>query len=237
MGIDPYINNLLGNNQVLTVIVRLAVALLAGAVVGIERGIRDKAAGMRTHMFVALGSCLIMLVNMALFYMYPDKMDPSRMGAQVVSGIGFLGAGTIMVRGDNQISGLTTAAGLWTTAAIGLAAGSGLYTLALLGIVGIMVITYVFNPIRQRIIEHVNEENYSLIVYSTDGTRALLRLAKELNMQITNLEIDHEAVYHGDQTGNIFTVTIIGNGQVSRQEFIKELRAQPGIKFVNTLPK
>ncbi len=122
---------MIGNGEM---ILRLALAALFGSIVGLERERLLWAAGLRTHMLVCVGACLIMLVSA---YGFKDVqgtpgvvLDPSRIAAQVVSGIGFLGAGTILLRGE-VVKGLTTAASLWAVAAVGLAVGSGLYVPAL----------------------------------------------------------------------------------------------------------
>ena len=109
--------------------IRLSLALLLGGAIGIEREYRAKEAGFRTHFLVALGSALFCLVSQFGFGI--DLKDSSRVAAQVVSGIGFLGAGTIIFQ-KNVVRGLTTAAGLWVTAAIGLACGTGMYAAALI---------------------------------------------------------------------------------------------------------
>ncbi|GAB2766629.1 hypothetical protein GCM10027275_05690 [Rhabdobacter roseus] len=110
---------------------RLCVAALLGGIVGLERERKDWAAGLRTHMMVCVGAALSMLVSAHGFYEVLThehiELDPSRVAAQVVSGIGFLGAGTILFLRQEVIRGLTTASGLWTVAAIGLATGGGMY--------------------------------------------------------------------------------------------------------------
>ena len=103
----------------LSVVLRILSALILGGCLGWERGMKNRAAGLRTHMLVCVGACLIMVTNQYVYQAFGTG-DPVRMGAQVVSGIGFLGAGTIVVTRRNQIKGLTTAAGLWTSAAVGL---------------------------------------------------------------------------------------------------------------------
>ena len=112
-----------------TLLLRLAIAAVCGALVGFEREVHGRAAGLRTHMMVALGAALTTLIGaFNVDVLGNDWSDPMRLGAQVISGIGFLGAGTILLKKENsQITGLTTAAGLWTTAAIGLASGAGFY--------------------------------------------------------------------------------------------------------------
>lgn len=96
----------------LEMLIRILLAVLLGGIVGMERGIKNKLAGLRTFILVSLGSAVIMMTNQYIHQIYGEG-DPVRMGAQVVSGIGFLGAGTIMVTSKNQIKGLTTAASLW----------------------------------------------------------------------------------------------------------------------------
>lgn len=109
---------------------RLIVAAICGAFIGYERSARLKNAGIRTHVIVALGAALAMLISKYGFYdllqMRGVELDPSRIAAQIISGISFIGAGTILVRGEG-VNGLTTAAGVWATAAVGMAIGSGLY--------------------------------------------------------------------------------------------------------------
>ena len=120
------------------VIVRILAAFLLGGVLGLERGLKQRPAGLRTYMLVCVGACMIMLTNQYIFQVFKTG-DPVRMGAQVVSGIGFLGAGTIIVTKHSQIKGLTTAAGLWAAAAVGLATGIGFYEAAIAGAVVIFI--------------------------------------------------------------------------------------------------
>lgn len=128
----------------LEITLRLFVALLLGGIVGIEREFRSKDAGFRTHFLVALGSALFCIVSQYGFGI--DLKDSSRVAAQVVSGIGFLGAGTIIFQ-KNMVRGLTTAAGLWVTAAIGLACGTGMYAAAAIATVMILLGLEVLNAL------------------------------------------------------------------------------------------
>ena len=126
------------------VIVRILMAFLLGGVLGVERGLKQRPAGLRTYMLVCVGACMIMLTNQYIYQTFHTG-DPVRMGAQVVSGIGFLGAGTIIVTKHSQIKGLTTAAGLWAAAAVGLATGIGFYEAAILGALVIFFTLTVLN--------------------------------------------------------------------------------------------
>lgn len=111
---------------------RLALSLILGSLVGLERELHRRTAGLRTHILVSMGSCLIMLTSLHVFAIYKDQvpLDPTRIAAGVITGIGFLGAGAIM-RERAGVKGLTTAASLWVVAAIGLAVGCGFYSAAI----------------------------------------------------------------------------------------------------------
>ena len=110
----------------LSVFVRILTAIVLGGAIGLERGMKNRPAGLRTYMLVCIGACMVMITNQYAVQVF-GVGDPVRMAAQVVSGIGFLGAGTIIVTSRNQIKGLTTAAGLWASACVGLAVGIGFY--------------------------------------------------------------------------------------------------------------
>jgi len=133
---------------------RLFLAAVFGGIIGIERERKDWAAGMRTHMMVCMGSALIMLVSSFGFMDLVGKdyaeLDPSRVAAQIVSGIGFIGAGTILFRKPNKVMGLTTASGLWTVAGIGMAAGGGMYVAGGIATVFAILILWGMQPIQKR---------------------------------------------------------------------------------------
>ncbi|OSK22082.1 putative membrane protein [Escherichia coli M056] len=136
-------------------LLRVALAGFLGGVIGIERQLRAKEAGLRTHILVGIGSALFMIVSK---YGFGDilsenhvALDPSRIAAQVVSGMGFLGAGTIIIQ-KHFVKGLTTAAGMWVTAAIGLVTGSGLYEIGIYGAVLTLIVLEVFRQLGQRVL-------------------------------------------------------------------------------------
>ena len=144
----------------LAVILRIFSAVVIGGIIGIERSIKNRPAGLRTYMLVCVGACLIMLTNQYI-YQLSGTGDPMRLGAQVVSGIGFLGAGTIMVTKHNQIKGLTTAAGLWAAAGVGLAIGIGFYEAAITATFTIYITLTVLHAVEAR----VNRKTRVLEVY------------------------------------------------------------------------
>ena len=136
----------------LYIVFRLLLATLIGGIIGIEREANKRPAGLRTHILVCVGSTLIMMVSL---YAMPDRADPSRIAAQVVSGIGFLGAGTILITG-NVVKGLTTAASLWVCAGIGLAIGAGYYLAALITAAIVLVSLAALSKIEKNIIRGAN---------------------------------------------------------------------------------
>lgn len=131
---------------------RIILAAVCGALIGIERGKKHRPAGLRTHMLVCVASALIMITNEQLIRVYGTG-DPTRLGAQVVSGIGFLGAGTILTDKQNRIRGLTTAAGLWASACVGLAIGSGYYIGGIFTCIFILIIFTKFIGIEKHIVK------------------------------------------------------------------------------------
>jgi len=125
--------------NVVSVAVRLILSVIVGGCIGLERGRHGRAAGLRTHVLVCLGAAMAALVGLYTVKELGFSSDPMRLGAQVISGIGFLGAGTIMTRNQAQITGLTTAAGLWATASIGLAIGVGFYWAVFVGFTALLL--------------------------------------------------------------------------------------------------
>ncbi len=132
----------------LTLVIRTLMALLCAGVIGFERDAHGSAAGLRTHILVCLGAMIAM--STGIFTAMRFSGDASRIGAQVVSGIGFLGAGTIMVSGGH-IKGLTTAAGLWASACIGLAIGTGFYEAALVGTVAVFFVERGLKKLKKKV--------------------------------------------------------------------------------------
>lgn len=139
-----------------TVIIRLLMAVIFGGIIGLERGKQGRAAGMRTHILVSLGSALTAMIGFYLYESLDMATDPMRLSAQVISGIGFLGVGTILIKGRFQITGLTTAAGLWATATIGLAVGAGFYVGAATAFLLIILSMTIFHRLEYRITKRYN---------------------------------------------------------------------------------
>jgi putative Mg2+ transporter-C (MgtC) family protein len=147
-------------------LLRLGAAALLGSLIGLDRQRLDKSAGLRTHMLVSVGSALVMIVSAYGFdgVLAPGRvvLDPSRVAAQVVSGIGFLGAGAIL-RKNQSVHGLTTAASIWTVAAVGLAAGGGLYLAATSATILILIILAAIKPLEDRLLGHDRKRTLTIV--------------------------------------------------------------------------
>lgn len=146
--------------DIISVLFRICLAIVCGGMLGLERGKSNQSAGLRTHILVCLGATIIMLTGEYMFYEF-NSGDPTRLGAQVVSGIGFLGAGSIIVEGDKRVRGLTTAAGLWASACIGLAIGIGFYLGGILGTVAVYIVISKFRSIS----DHFNHNDMWIKLY------------------------------------------------------------------------
>lgn len=139
---------------IVAIFLRLLCAMTVGTVIGTEREYSNRPAGMRTHILVALGSCAVMITSQMLFMQYHEYgalPDPARLPAQVITGVGFLGAGTILREGTN-VKGLTTAASLWAVACLGIAAGAGYFAVAAIGTVFIFITLTIFEVLQHRLI-------------------------------------------------------------------------------------
>ena len=137
--------------NIVTVILRLVLAMIFGGTIGLERGKQGRAAGMRTHTLVCLGATLATMIGFYTMSLPGLSNDPLRIAAQVISGIGFLGVGTILIKGRFQITGLTTAAGLWCAAAIGIALGAGFYSGAIIAFVCAVLTVTVIHRVESRL--------------------------------------------------------------------------------------
>ncbi|MBE7017309.1 MAG: MgtC/SapB family protein [Ruminococcaceae bacterium] len=185
----------------LSLVLRLVLAMLLGGMIGMERGRKRRAAGFRTYLLVSMGAALTMLLGQYLFNMQSGswaalseslavKTDVSRLGAQVINGIGFLGAGTIIVTGRQEVKGLTTAAGLWASACMGLAVGAGFYECVLLAFILILLSIRVLPHIENYVIENSRNINIYVEFESMDDIGGVINQIKKLNANILDVEID-----------------------------------------------
>lgn len=151
---------------IVAIALRLGCAMLVGLVIGMEREYTHRPAGLRTHILVALGACVVSILGEMLFRQYNTvgaTPDPARLSAQVITGVGFLGAGTIMKEGVN-VKGLTTAASVWAVACLGIAAGFGYYVLALMGMLFTFVTLTIFEALQRKLVHSRSVEDHYLVI-------------------------------------------------------------------------
>ncbi|MBJ8051049.1 MgtC/SapB family protein [Bacillus cereus] len=214
-------------------IIRIGVAGLLGAIIGIEREIRSKEAGLKTHFLVAVGSALIMVVSKYAFsdIMFEEHMslDPSRIAAQVVSGVGFLGAGTIIIQ-KQAVKGLTTAAGLWATAGIGLAIGAGMYVVG----IGAMILVLIGLEIVSRIfkVQFLFPQNITvqMCMNKHAAVQQILEMLRVKGIPILSYEV--EALQQ--DTGIVYKVGIQLKNISSEEKnaFIQHMQTLPEVTFI-----
>lgn len=222
---------LIGADMV-TSAIRLLLALICGGILGIERGRKKRPAGFRTYMLVCLGAALVMMTNEYICEVYGTG-DPARMGSQVISGIGFLGAGTIIVTGHNRVKGLTTAAGLWAAACIGLAIGIGFYSGAIMGTIMIFIAMAALHNVDERVTASAKFLNLYIEFNETTDIKNIIIYAKENNMRITDIEIDRSG--SDKETGTAVILTIrLGKKQL-RSTIIQTMNAVEGVKYVEEI--
>ena len=169
----------------LSVCFRIILSVILGGLIGLERGHHGRAAGLRTHILVCLGSSMAALVGLYTVSVLGFAADPMRVGAQVVSGIGFLGVGTIMIRNGQQVTGLTTAAGLWATACIGLAVGIGFYIAALAAFVAVIITMAIFVYLERSVKSKVTYCCY----IELDDVAKVNELYEEFKALISNIDV------------------------------------------------
>ena len=211
---------------------RLAFSALLGSAIGYERERLAWVAGLRTHMLVCVGSTLIMIVSAYGFSEVLSErvtLDPSRMAAQVVSGIGFLGAGAILARGE-IVRGLTTAASVWSVAGIGLAVGGGLYTPAVTATVIILIILAGIKPLEKRFIG--NRQRRELLITAERDALSLDKLHEALGAGTTRVQ---QFIIRQKESAPQLDDIVITFARVTPMQFLalqKRLEAVPGVSSV-----
>ena len=215
----------------LAVAIRIFAAVLIGGILGLERGMKNRPAGLRTYMLVCVGACVIMLTNQYI-YQAAGTGDPVRMGAQVVSGIGFLGAGTIIVTRRNQIKGLTTAAGLWSAAGVGLALGVGFYEAAIAGTLAVFVVMTLLQKFDNKL-HRKSKQLEAYIELSTISLGDFLRTMRESDIEVSDVQRE----YGEEESDGVraYIATLRGKKRLSHMELMEKVLTIPGVEFVEEL--
>jgi putative Mg2+ transporter-C (MgtC) family protein len=207
---------------------RLLLAMIFGGIIGIERGSKRRAAGFRTYMLVCVSSALVMITNQYISQSYPS--DPARLGAQVISGIGFLGAGTIIVTSYNQVKGLTTAAGLWASACLGLAIGMGFYEGAIIASVLILLIIAGLHRVDNLLVSH--SRNMELYVEFSDGGQLsnLISFARGNAIVVLHMEFTHPKFNKGEHSAALLSMRL--PKRFNHHDIVEELAKVEGVFYI-----
>lgn len=199
---------------------RIILSVLFGGILGMERGMKNRGAGLRTYMLVCLGSCVVMMTNQFLYQSYQSG-DPARLGAQVINGIGFLGAGTILVTGRQQVKGLTTAAGLWASACTGLAVGAGFYECVLIAFAMIFLSIRLFPIVDAYIQENARDINLYMEFYSLGDISTIINQLKAQNVQIYDIDIERNKSGEALHPSAIFSIRL--NEKIPHTQLLSDL--------------
>lgn len=204
------------------ILIRVVLALVMGGVIGMERGKQGRAAGMRTHILVCLGAALTAMTGEFVHYVLGYDGDPLRVAAQVISGIGFLGVGTILIKGRFQITGLTTAAGLWAAATIGIALGMGFY----LGAVIAFLATVLTMTFMHRFEYRVTHKNTRFGIYlEISGTEHIRKIHDHLveNYHVTDIQVTPPRTGIANNVGIEAVVHAYENAQLTPDTMSRKL--------------
>ncbi|MBR5930719.1 MAG: MgtC/SapB family protein [Lachnospiraceae bacterium] len=217
--------------NILSIIIRLVLSGVVGFLIGYDRERKNKPAGIRTHILVCLGTALATMTAMYALYMFPNtNIDITRLGGQMVAGIGFLGAGVIFISNKNRVEGLTTAAGLWACTCCGLAIGFGFLEGTIITVV-LIIITMLLLPLFERNVRH-NRDNFDLYIEFETGTSpaGFLRLLHSRDVSYSNYRVIQE---DNGKEGPIVILSVSMNKSVNRDDFLAEVQALDGLKFLH----
>lgn len=214
-------------------ILRLIMAAVLGGLIGIERGTKRRPAGLRTFSLVCLGAALSMVTNEFLAQIYGTVVDPTRLAAQVISGIGFLGVGTIIITGKNYVRGLTTAATLWVTATIGIAVGAGFLTGGVVAFLLSMFIIGVLSRISRYQEQHNRMIGLSIEVEKDEGTQEVLAYINNKKYAITTIEKSRKSAVVAKAI--VIMLEIDMKKRHSHDEIIQELSALKSVYYVEEI--
>lgn len=213
-----------------TIIIRVALSVLLSGVLGLERTRKRRAAGFRTYILVCVSSAVVMMTAQFMLFRF-GSTDPARLGAQVISGIGFLGAGTILITGYKQVKGLTTAAGLWSAACMGIAIGIGFYSGAVIMCGSIFIVMTLFNWIEGRWISRAKRIKLYIVFESITNLGDFLDMARANAIQIYDFETTSSEQLPG--VGAIFMLRF--KEKKSHGEVVEMFRNCKGLKLIEEI--
>ena len=227
MEIWNYLINYLRHVNTASILVRLTLAIICGGILGHERGKKKRPAGFRTHIVVCIGAAMVMITNQYMSETLGLSTDASRMGAQVISGIGFLGAGTIIVIGRNQVKGLTTAAGLWACACMGLAIGIGFYEGAVISCIYLFIVITLLHKLDLYARTHTKTFDVYIEIEDIVGITNFLNVLKADGTKLSNIEVKKSD--DRDDHKICLTLTLTLSQKMDHGEYLLQLHNIEGV--------
>lgn len=220
--------------DLLAITSRLVLALICGGVIGIERETKRRPAGFRTHILICMGSAITILTNLYLYQVMHLYTDISRMGAQVIAGISFVGAGTIIVTRHQKIKGLTTAAGLWTASIIGLACGAGYAECAIFATLMVLLAELLLIRLENRLVERTSDVNIYIEYTQPTTIQRIVRILRTVKVPMNDIEVNRIADGEGGyRYGAILTVRV--DGDTMEKEIFQGLSEISDVQTVEEL--
>ncbi len=216
-----------------SVCVRIMLAVVCGGTIGLERGIKGRAAGFRTHILVCVGAAVTTMTGQYIIIYLNPNADPARMGAQVVSGIGFLGVGTIVTTKAHRVRGLTTAAGLWTAACLGLAVGIGFYEAVVAGMIAVTVVVIALQRVDRFFYGNRNVREYYIEVDEIQKVRRVLAQIKKYDYKILETMIEQDRSERGGVV--VVIVTVKSPERNTAEEFMLHVGEEKSVLFVEEI--
>jgi len=218
-----------------SIFIRMLFATICGGIIGFERGRKNRPAGLRTHILVCLGSALVMMISEYIQQTMNVNADPARLGAQVISGIGFLGAGTIIVTSRHQVRGLTTAAGLWVSACLGLAVGIGFYKGALLSLVMLLIIMTFLDKFSKYLVKSSKYLTLYIEVENISDIKTFLASIHEMNITVTDMEISRNVPSQTGSSCAVIILEIIMKKRGDHANLLVEISKLPEVSYVDEI--
>ncbi len=212
---------------------RMLLAVILGGLIGLEREFKRRPAGFRTHILICLGAAITTMTSQYLLLELGLYTDMARLGAQVVSGVGFIGAGTIIVTRRQRIKGLTTAAGLWVVAIIGLTLGAGFFEGAVLAAVLILFAELLISKLEYKILDKIQEINIFMEYRDNACLASVLALLREKGLKLLDIEITRNALGETDTSNALFVIRT--NRRYPPSRVIELLESQEGAVLVQEL--